>query len=67
MHLGTVVEDVFGNSGDGAEGSPLAGALVRDEKGERKVPIRGLFYAIGHSPNTKLFEASDPTLECGIM
>lgn len=47
----------MGNSGaDGTDGSPLTGVLVRDELGTREVAIRGLFYAIGHTPNTKLFE-----------
>lgn len=56
VHLGTVVEDVLGNgAADGTDGSPLTGALVRDEAGEREIPIRGLFYAIGHNPNTNLF------------
>ncbi|CAN0476639.1 unnamed protein product, partial [Laminaria digitata] len=57
VHLGTIVEDVMGNgAADGTDGSPLTGALVRDDVGEREIPIRGLFYAIGHNPNTNLFE-----------
>lgn len=54
------MEDVIGNSGgDGSNGSPVTAVLVRDEEGEREVSVRGLFYAIGHTPNTKLFEVRD--------
>ncbi|CAM9801747.1 unnamed protein product [Ascophyllum nodosum] len=57
VHLGTVVEDVLGKPEGSEDGSPLTGLLVKDEVGRREVPVRGLFYAIGHSPNTNLFEA----------
>lgn len=57
MHLGTTVENVVGNSGtDGSAGSPLTGVLVRGDEGQREVPVRGLFYAIGHTPNTQLLQ-----------
>lgn len=60
VHLGTVVDDVFGTTeGDIPDGgSPLTGVLVRDDVGEKEVPLRGLFYAIGHRPNTGLFGVS---------
>lgn len=60
VHLGTIVDDVFGTTeGDIPDGgSPLTGALVRNDAGEKEVPLRGLFYAIGHRPNTGLFGVS---------
>lgn len=60
VHLGTVVHDVFGTTeGDIPDGgSPLTGVLVRNDAGEKEVPLRGLFYAIGHRPNTGLFGVS---------
>lgn len=41
-------------------GSPLKGLRVRDsDKGEEKMlGVRGLFYAIGHTPNTKFLRGS---------
>lgn len=60
VHLGTVVHDVFGttegNIPDG--GSPLTSVVVRNDAGEKEVPLRGLFYAVGHRPNTGLFGVS---------
>ena len=60
MHLGTIVHDVFGKTeGDVPDGgSPLTGVVVRNDTGEKEVPLRGLFYAIGHRPNTGLFGVS---------
>lgn len=59
VHLGTTVENVLGNGGgDCRSGSPVTGVLVRDDHGTREVPVRGLFYAIGHSPNTNLLQVS---------
>lgn len=60
VHLGTVVHDVFGTTeGDIPDGgSPLTGVVVRNDDGEKEVPLRGLFYAIGHRPNTGLFGVS---------
>ncbi|CAM9955205.1 unnamed protein product [Ectocarpus sp. 6 AP-2014] len=58
VHLGTIVEDVQGEtegtSPDG--GSPLTGVRVRNTSSDEstEVPLRGLFYAIGHRPNTGL-------------
>lgn len=61
VHLGTTVENVLGNSGeDGRNGSPVTGVLVRDDHGAvKEMPVRGLFYAIGHNPNTKLLQVRD--------
>lgn len=47
----TSVIGLFGGTGDG-RGSPLRGVIVKDPNGEREIGVRGLFYAIGHKPNT---------------
>jgi thioredoxin reductase (NADPH) len=51
--LDSVIEKVLGGPGQG-----VTGALVRNVKtGERReVPCGGIFMAIGHTPNTALFE-----------
>ena len=51
VHWQTKVVDVFGSD-------RLEGLWVRDLQTdrERELPIRGLFYAIGHRPNTELFK-----------
>jgi thioredoxin reductase (NADPH) len=52
IHWNTEAVDVFG------EGGFLRGVKVRDRvtQTERDISARGLFYAIGHDPNTHLFE-----------
>ena len=58
----TVVEDLLGTEA-------LEGALVRNvETGETSVlPVRGLFVAIGHRPNTDLFQGILDTDENGYI
>ncbi len=52
IHWNTEAVDVFG------EGGYLTGLKVRDRitQTERDIAAKGLFYAIGHHPNTHLFE-----------
>ncbi len=52
VHWNTEAVDVLG------EGGQLVGMRLRDTKTgeERELPVRGLFYAIGHTPNTQLFQ-----------
>mmetsp|Transcript_14425 Transcript_14425/g.20449 ORF Transcript_14425/g.20449 Transcript_14425/m.20449 type:complete len:516 (+) Transcript_14425:71-1618(+) len=62
IHLNTSIEDVYGNK-EGTTtmpGSPMTGARIKNTKTKeiKDLPIRGLFYAIGHTPNTELFKGS---------
>ena len=52
VHWNTEAVDVFGN------GDRMEGITIRDRVSgvEQPLSARGLFYAIGHTPNTKLFE-----------
>ncbi len=52
VHWNTDVADVFG------EENHMKGVKLRDRKTgeERELHVRGLFYAIGHTPNTSLFK-----------
>lgn len=52
VHWNTETLDVFG------EADHMQGVLIRDSKtqAESKLEVRGLFYAIGHTPNTGLFQ-----------
>jgi thioredoxin reductase (NADPH) len=52
VHFNTGVKDAYGGA-RGLEGL----VLVDSETGEeRKLPVRGLFYGIGHTPNSRLVE-----------
>ena len=52
VHWNTEAVDVFGNE------KHMEGLLIRNNKTgeESKLEVRGLFYAIGHNPNTSLFK-----------
>lgn len=52
VHWNTEPVDVFGENGR------MSGIKVKDTVTgeERDLSVRGLFYAIGHTPNTKLFQ-----------
>jgi len=52
VHWNTEAVDVFGND------KHMEGVLIRNNKTgeESKLDVRGLFYAIGHNPNTSLFK-----------
>lgn len=54
--FGTTVVGLVG--GAGGSGSPLRGIIVKDENGERELGVRGMFYAIGHKPNTDFLQGS---------
>ena len=52
VHWNTEAVDVFGND------KHMEGLLIRNNKTgeESNLDVRGLFYAIGHNPNTSLFK-----------
>lgn len=50
VHYNTEVSDAFGDA-DGLKGLDL---LDTSNSKERRLELRGLFYGIGHSPNSKL-------------
>jgi thioredoxin reductase (NADPH) len=52
VHWNTQPIDVIGENGE------MTGLKVRDTKtnAERVIEVRGMFYAIGHTPNTALFQ-----------
>jgi thioredoxin reductase (NADPH) len=60
-----VVEEIHGEAGKGG----VTGATLRDTRsGEtRLVPCQGVFMAIGHQPNTKLFEGQLELDETGYI
>jgi len=48
VHLNVTVEDAYGNNK-----GQLAGLHIVEESGEKKkLPVKGLFYGIGHQPNS---------------
>ncbi|KAM3574673.1 hypothetical protein VYU27_003399 [Nannochloropsis oceanica] len=62
VHYNTQVLDVMGDDPDlPFTKSPVTGVKIapvsEGAKGARELAVRGLFYAIGHDPNTSLFEA----------
>jgi thioredoxin reductase (NADPH) len=62
VHWNTEVVDVFGNG-------HMDGVKVRNSKTgeETKLQVKGLFYAIGHSPNTSLFKGQLELDEIGYV
>lgn len=56
VHYNTELVDVYGSVKDGeTPGSPLRGATIRTRGEVLDLPVRGVFYAIGHNPNTSIF------------
>lgn len=53
VHWNTEATDVFGE-----DGKPMSGIKIRNNKTgeEQDLHVKGLFYAIGHTPNTALFK-----------
>lgn len=63
IHYNTTVVEAYdersSENGHGQEGSPLKGIKIRNADGSIKaLPVRGLFYAIGHIPNTAFLKGS---------
>ncbi|MBW4543239.1 MAG: thioredoxin-disulfide reductase [Symplocastrum torsivum CPER-KK1] len=63
LHWNTEPVDVFGENGR------MTGVKLRDTKTgeERDLHVKGLFYAIGHKPNTSLFEGQLELDEVGYI
>jgi thioredoxin reductase (NADPH) len=63
VHWNTEAVDVFGENGF------LTGVKVRDRltQGTRDISAKGLFYAIGHSPNTGIFKGQLELDETGYI
>ncbi len=63
VHWNTEPLDVFGENGR------MTGVRVRDTKTgeERDLHVKGLFYAIGHTPNTSLFKGQLELDEVGYI
>ena len=63
VHWNTEPLDVFGDDGG------MTGLKVRDTKTgeERDLHVKGLFYAIGHTPNTSLFKGQLELDEVGYI
>lgn len=66
IHSNTVAVEALA-SAHGASGSPLRAVRVRSgaEREERLLEVRGLFYAIGHKPNTAFLSGSGVRLAPG--
>lgn len=59
VHFNTTAQEAIGNPDANGSGSPLTGVRVRTGDGDELVlPVRGLFYAIGHTPNTRFLRGS---------
>ncbi len=64
VHWHTEAVDVYGQEGGFLEGV----TVTNNQTGEQSnIPARGLFYAIGHTPNTKLFEGQLDLNEVGYI
>lgn len=63
VHRNTVGVEVYG------DGNLMQGLVVKDTVTgeERKIPAKGLFYAIGHKPNTELFQGQLDLDEVGYV
>ncbi|PSF28225.1 thioredoxin-disulfide reductase [Aphanothece hegewaldii CCALA 016] len=63
IHWNTVAVDAFG------EGGKMEGLKIRNiqTSEEKDLPVRGLFYAVGHTPNTSLFQGQIELDEIGYI
>lgn len=64
VHWNTEAVDVYGE-----DGGKMQGLKVRNNQTgqESDLPVRGLFYAIGHTPNTQLFKGQLELDEVGYV
>lgn len=63
VHFNTVATEALGFERNAAvTGSPMRAVRVRDMKtsAEREIEVRGMFYAIGHVPNTAFLKGASP-------
>lgn len=59
IHFETVVLEPLGaKAGGSISGSPMRALRVRSRKEEKELSVRGMFYAIGHTPNTSFLSGS---------
>lgn len=60
VHFNTSALQVLGSEKDSPPASPLTGVKVRNSKTaqESVLDVRGLFYAIGHTPNTSFLRGT---------
>jgi thioredoxin reductase (NADPH) len=62
VHMQTIVLEALGRSERSGtrDGSPLRALRIKNivSNDQRELPVRGLFYAIGHQPNTKFLAGS---------
>jgi thioredoxin reductase (NADPH) len=67
VHWNTQAVDVYGDSTNLM--GPMKGVRVKDSQthAERDIPAGGLFYAIGHTPNTSLFKGQLDLDEVGYI
>lgn len=52
IHWNTSTKEIFGND-EGVEGVKVVNNITKEEK---DIPVKGFFVAIGHTPNTKIFD-----------
>ena len=52
VHWNTSTEEIFGND-EGVEGVRVINNITKEKK---EIPVKGFFVAIGHTPNTKIFD-----------
>jgi thioredoxin reductase (NADPH) len=64
VHLNTAVEDAFGDSKGVMTGLHLIDTVTEEK---RDLPVRGLFYGIGHSPNSSFLEGQVQVDEAGYV
>lgn len=65
VHWNTVAVDIYGDVANGRmDGVKLKNTQTGEE---RDLPVKGLFYAIGHTPNTQLFKGQLELDEIGYV
>lgn len=64
VHLNTAVEDAFGDSKGVMTGLRLVDTVTGEK---RDLPVRGLFYGIGHTPNSSFLEGQVQVDDAGYV